>query len=396
MEFRPFYLAREWVRAGHRVQVVAASFSHVRTTQAVFDGVALDENIEGIDYHWYAAPAYQGNGIGRVINMFSFVWSLWRDAKRLARDFKPDVVIASSTYPMDIWPARRIAKLAGATLVFEVHDLWPLSPMELGGMSRWHPFIVLVQCAEDYAYRHADSVVSMLPKAQEYMISRGMDPRKFHYVPNGIDAAEWEQASDLPGAVSDVVEQVKQRGKPVVGYSGTHGLANALDTLLDAAKLLSLEAEFILVGNGSERERLLERVKREAINNVTLLPAIPKSSIPAFLDAIHMAYIGLLPEPLFRFGISPNKLMDYMMGGVPIVMAIDAGNDPVAEAGCGLTVPAADAEAVRDAILKLAAMPRTELTALGDRGKKFVLAKHTFPVLAKSFLEAIGSTHHAV
>jgi len=396
MEFRPFYLAREWVRAGHRVQIVAASFSHVRTEQPVFRGAALDENLEGADYRWYATPAYIGNGIGRVRNMFSFVWSLWRDAKRLALDFKPDVVIASSTYPMDIWPARRIARLAKAKLVFEVHDLWPLSPMELGGMSRWHPFIMVVQRAEDYAYRHVDCVVSMLPKAKEYMVSRGMDARKFHYVPNGIDTAEWEQDSDLPDALSDVVEQVKQRGKPVVGYAGTHGLANALDTLLDAAKLLSQEAEFILVGNGLERERLLERVKREAIKNVTLLPAITKSSIPAFLKELDIAYIGWHRNPLYRFGISPNKLMDYMMAGKPIVHAVEAGNDPVVEAGCGLTVPPGDAGAVRDAILKLAAMPRTELAALGDKGKKFIMAKQTYPVLAKGFLDAIGSTQYAV
>ncbi len=396
MEFRPFYMAREWVRLGHRVQIVAASYSHVRARQPDLEGSVLDENVEGVDYRWYATPTYQGNGVGRVRNMLSFVRSLWCSAEQLARDFKPDVVIASSTYPMDIWPAKRIARLAKCKLVFEVHDLWPLSPMELGGMSRWHPFIVLVQRAEDDAYRLADCVVSMLPKAKEYMMSRGMNPTKFHYVPNGIDTAEWEQASDLPDAVSELVEQVKQRCKPVVGYAGTHGLANALDTLLDAAKALPEAAEFILVGNGPERERLLERITREAISNVLLLPAIPKASIPQFLRAIDIAYIGLLPEPLFRFGISPNKLMDYMMAGVPIVMAIKAGNDPVTEADCGLTVLPGDADAVRDAILKLAAMSKTERAAMGERGKQLVLAEQTYPVLAKRFLDAIGATGHAV
>jgi len=161
MEFRPFYLAREWVRAGHRVQIVAASFSHIRARQPEFDGAALDEQIEGIDYRWLRTPAYTGNGAGRVKNMLAFMAALWRDGPRLAREFRPDVVIASSTYPMDIWPARRIAKLSQARLVYEVHDLWPLSPMELGGLSRWHPFIVWVQLAEDYAYRHADKVVSI-------------------------------------------------------------------------------------------------------------------------------------------------------------------------------------------------------------------------------------------
>ena len=91
---------------------------------------------------------------------------------------------------MDIWPAHRIAKLAKAKLVFEVHDLWPLSPMELGRISKWHPFIILTQAAEDYAYRHVDVVVSMLPKVREYMESRGMAASKLHIVPNGIDPAD--------------------------------------------------------------------------------------------------------------------------------------------------------------------------------------------------------------
>lgn len=174
MEYRPYYLAREWVRLGHVVQIVGSSQSHIRSRQPQLAGHhRLDETIDGIQYTWFETPQYVGNGIGRVRNMSSFVSRLYFESKRLAAEFRPDVVIASSTYPMDIWPAHRIAKLANAKLVFEIHDLWPLTPMELGGMSKWHPFIMLLQAAEDYAYRHADAVVSMLPKVRQYVESRG-------------------------------------------------------------------------------------------------------------------------------------------------------------------------------------------------------------------------------
>ena len=170
MEFRPYYLAREWVRAGHQVLILAASQSHVRSTQPRPGG----ETIDGIAYCWYDTPEYQGNGLGRVRNIWSFCRQVWGDADILAREFQPDAVIASSTYPMDIWLARRIARRAnqlrsapagGRTqLVYEVHDLWPLSPIELSGMSPRHPFALLCQKAENDAYRDADRVVSMLPK----------------------------------------------------------------------------------------------------------------------------------------------------------------------------------------------------------------------------------------
>ena len=392
MEFRPFYLAREWVRAGHRVQIVAASFSHLRARQPELDGAVLEERIEGIDYRWLVTPGYMGNGAGRVKNMLAFMWALWRDSPRLAREFKPDVVIASSTYPMDIWPARRIARLSQARLVYEVHDLWPLSPMELGGLSRWHPFIIWVQIAEDYAYRHADKVVSMLPKARQYMCSRGMAPQNFTYVPNGVDEEEWAQPAELPQPVKATLDALRAKGLPLVGYAGTHGLSNALDVLLDAASQLKGKAEVVIVGTGPDREALLARVANEDLSNVTMLPAIPKQSVPRFLDGVDIAYIGWHPNPLYRFGISPNKLMDYMMAGKPVVHSVSAGNDPVAEAGCGFTVPPGDAAAVAQAILKLAAMSDAQRKLMGAAGKRFILKNQTYPRLAANFLAATAKS----
>ena len=391
MEFRPYYLAREWVRAGHTVRIVAGSYSHIRAKQPVcMDGAETMEQIDGIEYCWYKTPPYKGNGLGRVKSMLSFIWNLWRDAKAIAMDFKPDVVIASSTYPMDIWPAERIAKQANAQLVYEVHDLWPLSPMELGGMSRWHPFIMWVQWAEDHAYRAADRVVSMLPKTLDYMVSRGMRADKWAFVPNGVDLEEWRVRAPLPADTQAALQSVKARGLPVLGYAGTHGLANALDVLLDASRLLKGQVEVVLVGTGPERDRLMRRVAAENLSNVTMLPSVPKAAMPALLDAMDIAFIGLLPEPLFRFGISPNKLFDYMMAGKPIIQAIRAGNDPVAEVGCGITVAPNDPAAIAKAALALGAMTSEDKQAMGQKGEAFIRAERTYEGLAQQFLNVIA------
>jgi glycosyltransferase involved in cell wall biosynthesis len=390
MEFRPFYLAREWVRSGHKVQIVAASYSHIRAIQPKPDGAALVEDIEGVAYHWYVTPAYEGNGAGRVKNMLAFLAALWCDARRVAQDFKPNVVIASSTYPMDIWPARRIAKLANAKLVFEVHDLWPLSPMELGGMSKWHPFILWVQAAEDYAYRHVDKVICMLPKAKEYMVSRGMAAEKFFYVPNGIDEAEWHAPETLSAALQSQLDALRAKGQPLVGYAGGHGLSNALNTLLDAAKILDGKVQVVFVGEGPEKDALAKRITAERIGNVTMLSVIPKAAVPAFLKSIDIAYIGWHPNPLYRFGISPNKLMDYMMAGKPVVHCVAAGNDPVAQAGCGLTVPPGNAAAVAGAVLQLANLSEARRAEMGASGREFILKNQTYRILARRFLDSIA------
>jgi glycosyltransferase involved in cell wall biosynthesis len=393
MEFRPYYMAREWQRSGHSVRVLAASHSHVRARQPDLDARnPTRQTVDDVDYAWYHTPPYFGNGVGRARNMLSFCRQLWFDAHRLAEEFHPDVVIASSTYPMDIWPARRIARRARAKLIYEVHDLWPLSPMQLGSMSASHPFIRICQRAEDDACRDADVVVSMLPCVQDHLTTHGLDPARLHIVPNGIDIDEWQREADfVPSTqVQTIAERAHRQRRLLVGYAGAHGLANALDSLLDAAALLRDEADFVLVGDGPEKVRLRNRVEREGLRNVTLLPPVPKVSIPGLLSTFDVAYIGLQRQPLFRFGIAPNKLMDYMMAGRPVLMAIEAGNDPVAEAGCGVSVRAEDSQEICTGLRRLATLGEAERRAMGERGRAYVVAHHGYTGLARRFLEAVA------
>jgi glycosyltransferase involved in cell wall biosynthesis len=391
MEYRPFYLAREWVRLGHRVLIVASSESHVRARQPQLARQdRLEEEIDGVQYCWLKTPTYGGNGIGRVRNMLSFVRRLYREGAALAREFRPDAVIASSTYPLDIWPAHRIARLAGARLLFEVHDLWPLSPMELGGYSRWHPFIMLLQAAENYACRHADVIVSILPKVREHLEAHGMAPHKLHVVPNGTDPAEWlASMSELPSALDQALTELHSLGAFIVGYAGTHGVANALDTLLEAAHLVrERPLAFVLVGGGPDKAALRRRAAAMGLSNVHFFDPVAKHQIPALLARFDLAYIGWKRQPLYRFGIAPNKLIDYMMAGRPVLHAVEAGNDPVAEANCGLTIAPEDPLAVALGIRRLLALSEDERNLMGQRGKKFVLENHTYPVLARRFLSA--------
>ncbi len=392
MEYRPYYLAREWTRMGHRVQILAASFSHVRSRQPPVGSVPVDEVIDGIAYRWFPTPRYAGNALGRVRNIWAFLRQVWRETAQLALQFQPDIVIASSTYPMDIWVARRIARRSKAKLVFEVHDLWPLSPIELSGMSPWHPFALLCQKAENDAYRDADVVVSMLPKVHDHMAAHGLALNKLHVVPNGIALDEWQgEPTPLAAPIAAHIAMLRAAGRTVVGYAGSHGLPNALDTLLDAARLLRSEAlSFVLVGDGHEKARLLQRTAFEGLVHVAMFPPIPKAQIPALLAQLDIAYIGWQHTPIYRFGIAPNKLMDYMMAGCAVLHSVEAGNDPVAEAGCGLTVAPESPQAVAQGLRQLAALSADERHAMGARGRAFVLAHHSYPVLARQFLRACG------
>jgi glycosyltransferase involved in cell wall biosynthesis len=392
MEYRPYYLAKEWANMGHRVAIVSASFSHLRSKQPNVKGNINKELIDNILYLWIKTPNYEGNNFKRILNILTFISKLMFLSKRLSSQFKPDVVIASSTYPLDIFPAYLISQFSKAKLIFEVHDLWPLTPIELGRMPKWHPFIVVMQIAEDFAYKHADKVVSILPKALEYMVSRGLDPKKFVHIPNGIDINEWQLLNtQLPEEYKKVIDKLKKERKFLVGYAGSFGVANALDYFVKSATYLkNLPVVLVLIGQGPERENLQKYVELNKLNNVIFLPPVSKNLIPLLLKEMDILYIGWRRNKLYRYGVNPNKIFDYMMAGKPIIHAIEAGDDLVKESGCGISIPPEDPIAIAEAIKKLIEMSPTEREEMGKRGREYVIKNHDYKVLAQKFLEAIN------
>jgi glycosyltransferase involved in cell wall biosynthesis len=387
MEYRPYYLSREWVKSGHGVTIVAATQSHIRTHNPDYKKKVTEEHIDGIKYAWIRTRKYTGNGIGRVLNMLDYIKGVYNMMPQLIKE-NPDVVIASSTYPLDNYPAYKIAKKLNAKYVYEVHDLWPLSPMELGGYSKCHPFIVIMQLAENFAYKHVDKVVSILPCAEQHMKEHGLAAGKFVYIPNGISQEEKNNSESL----DEKTKILFPTGKFIVGYTGTFGLANSLETMLFVASILQKDYPgilFVFIGKGPEKENLMELREKLNLANLIIIDAVPKEQIQQVIACFDMCIITWNKQPLYRFGISPNKIFDYMYAGKPIIQAIEAGNDMVADANCGITVEPENPQAIADGILKLYTMSRKEREKLGNNGKQYVLANHAYHILAKQFLEAI-------
>ena len=377
-------------RAGHNVLIVTASYTHLRSKQFPVSEKIEKILIEGINYLVLKTPSYEENNYKRIFNILAFLYGLKRNWKKIVNEFNPNVVIASSTFCFDIYSSKKIADISGAKLIFEVHDLWPLSPIELGGYSRWHPYIFFMQRAENFAYKYSDKVVSILPKTLDYMIDHGLKKDKFVHIPNGICTGEWKIDSEIPVEISELLDNLRQRKKIIIGYAGNHGIANALNNLIDAMESLQNENVFLmLIGRGQEKQNLMKRVREKNITNVHFISAVPKTVIPSLLDKLDILYVGLQNQPVFRFGISPNKLIDYMMAGKPIIQAINAGNDMVTEAGCGISIEPENTKAVINGIRHLITQSEEKLIELGNRGKDYCVKNHDYKVLANQFLEAL-------
>jgi len=389
MEYRPYYLAQEWIRMGHDVTILVATHSHIRQYNPQQTEDIKEESIDGIRYIWVKTPPYEGNGLGRIKNMFAFIQKTLYKASYFAKTYQPDAVIASSTYPSDNYVARKIAKLSKAKYIYEVHDLWPLSPIELGGMSKYHPFIATMQHGENFAYRKADAIISMLPKTQEHMQSHGLDLKKWHYIPNGIVIKDWNNISKLKSEYVNIFNELKLKNKKIILYAGGHAISNSLNTIVESAKILSenKNIHFVFVGNGNEKDNLIESAKE--LKNISFLDPIPKQQIPALLSFADILLITWNKSPIYRFGISPNKIFDYMMAKKPIIHAVNAPNKFVDEANCGIDIEPENPKAIVNAINKLSSLSDSELKEMGQKGKEFILKNHDYKILAKKFIDII-------
>lgn len=387
MMLRPFYLSREWVRLGHEVKVVAGSFSHLRLQNPaiVSDG---ETNIEGVEYSWIKCPAYRSNGPARFWNMMVYVAQLALASPNLVKQFNPHLVVCASTHPLDVFPAHWIARRCGAKFVFEGHDLWPLTPVQIGGMSRWHPVVVLMQAAEDYMCRHVDRLISLFSRADEYYRTRGLPEGCYSYIPIGIDVDEWETVREPPPEVHlELIERLRNDGRFILGYAGGMGAAYDIDTLIDAADLLTSEpVSIVLIGRGPDEERLRCKIAEMGLQNVHMLPHVPRRALPDVLELMDALTINWYRKPLYHYGVSPNKLMDYMMAGKPIIQGIESHDDWVRASMCGISISPEDPHALADAVRKLMFLPKANREEMGERGRAWVKERHDYRDLAAKFL----------
>ncbi len=392
MEFRPYYFAREWQKMGHKVRIIGADYSHLRKKNPKAERDFDIQIIDGVEFQWIKTGSYQGNGIKRALTLFEFCTKLMLNAASIVKEFRPDAVISSSTYPLDTYPAQKIAKLSGAKYIHEAHDLWPLTLIELAGWSEKHPFIRMLAAAEKSAYSKSDMVVGLFAGQKSHMLAHGMQSgEKFVHIPNGIALEDWANPEPVGGEHAACLRKLRDEGKFIVCYLGGHALSNALDTLLDAAKKMRDDDRFafVMVGSGAEKERLMKRAEAEKIDNLTFLPPVGKKQVPSLLHEADALYVGAEPCSLYRFGVSMNKVYDYMMASKPIIYGVEAANNDVEDAGCGITIRPGDAEEIQNAALRLLEMSAEERDAMGERGRAWVTQSCDYTKLAENFLNVM-------
>ncbi|HDS1775026.1 glycosyltransferase family 4 protein [Pseudomonas putida] len=386
--WRPYYFSKFWNQTGHQSTVITASYHHLLEPDEKRLGT---QSVNGAHYTYVPTLRYLGNGMGRMLSMLIF--SLMLLPVCLIRAYKngrPDAIIYSSPHPFGAISCWLAARFLRAKFVFEVRDIWPLSLIELGGLKASNPLVRITGWIERFAYARSDKVISLLPCAEAHMVGKGLAADKFIWIPNGVDSEDIRSHSNM--CANNFVQHVanlKEKGVFVIIYAGAHGEPNALEGLVRSAKLLmknAVSVRIILVGKGERKAQLKEIAANDASGLIDFFDQQPKEAVMAALRLASAGYISLKSEPIFRFGVSPNKLWDYMLVGLPIIFACKAGNDPVEEYRCGVSADPDSPADIAAAISKLVNLSQAELLEMGRRGHAAVLEHYTYERLANNVL----------
>jgi glycosyltransferase involved in cell wall biosynthesis len=286
---------------------------------------------------------------------------------------KPDIIVGSSVHLFAVWAAYKLSCIYNTTFVMEVRDLWPQTLIDMG-ISKWHPFIILLGWLEKFLYKKADKIISNLPYAYDY-IGKFVKKEKFIWISNGVD-------------LSNIKYTPKEKNdKFIISYTGAIGIANNLQILLDVAKKLKDNENiyFRIVGEGAEKEKLKVFVEENNLSNVSIENSVPKNEVTNILQNSDTLFLSLKDSPLYKFGISLNKLFDYMASGRVIIFAGNSKNNPIKDANAGYSIAPDDVEDLQKTILEIYNLSQEKRDKIGQKIRKYAEDNYSIEILVDKF-----------
>ena len=349
--------AVRWISAGHAVTVVtcAPNFPEGKVFAGYCNRWRQVEDVDGIRV--VRVKTYIAANAGFVRRTFDYLSFMLAGFIAGLFEPRPDVVVATSPQFFCALGGWALAACRRRPFVFEVRDLWPASIVAVGALRRGR-VVRMLERLELFLYRHAAAIVVVTDAFREDLAARGIERGKIHVVVNGVDLTRYRPQPRDPS----LAREFGLGDRFVAGYLGTHGMAHALDKVLEAAERLRGRDDiaFFFAGAGAMRGEVERMVGARALANVRLIPRQPKQRMPALWSLCDVAIVPLRDTPVFATVI-PSKIFEAMGMGVPIVMSLPEGEATaiVRENGCGVCVRPEDPAALAAALVRLAEDPAT-------------------------------------
>ncbi len=377
---RSYAMAQSLIRNGHQVTMVCGSFGAGQTglTQPFNKGMRRGM-VDGIDIIEFELPYSNAlSFLKRILIFLSFAFK----SIKVALTEQYDVVFATTT-PLTAGIPGIFAKwFRRKPFVFEVRDLWPELPKAMGVIK--NPIVLwMMSVLEWSSYHSADRLVGLSPGIVEGIIKRGIAPEKVASIPNGCDLdifASEHQAWRPEGVQPTDLMAI---------FTGTHGLANGLNAVLDAAvelkKRQRTDIKLVLVGDGMQKKALLERAVELQLDNVIFHNPVNKAKLAGLMASADIGLQILANVPAFYYGTSPNKFFDYISAGLPVL-----NNYPgwlaelITKEQCGFAVLPENPQAFADA-LEQAANQREQLIEMGRNSQQVAKEQFNRSILSQKF-----------
>lgn len=336
-------MAKYLARIGHDVTIFGASTIHNTDINLIVGReLYIERSYDGLKFVHVKAPSYSGNGVTRIKNLMIYPFNLWRATKRFG---SPDVIINDLEIFALNFPFK-IAKRYKVPIISEVRDLMPESLIEYGYVKKNSLLAHVLYRLEKRIYIKSDRIVFSMDGGKEYLRDRGIDieipDEKVFLINNGVDL-ETYQYNKEHFQISD--DDLLNDSIFKIIYTGSIRQVNNLGLLLDVAKLIkNPTVKFLVWGDGDELQMLKKRVEDEKIKNVLFKGRVSKEYIPFIVSKADMTIAHNNPSGLFKYGISFNKLFDYLAGGKPVLCDFPCKYNPVLrfEAGIEVAIPTAN------------------------------------------------------
>ena len=388
--FKGLAFAKELVRLGHEVEVLTGFPNY--PGGKLYDGYKISlfkrENIDGISVLRVPLyPSHDGSALKRIANYASFALSAAFIGALLV---KPADVMYVYHPPATVgFAASVIGLIRRIPFVYDIQDLWP-DTLSATGMVNNPGILGMVQFGCGIIYRRAGKIVVLSPGFKEMLVKRGVPEKKIEVIYNWCDEKNIRRQIG-PG---DPEKNPGMAGRFNVVFAGTMGKAQALDAVLDAAKILSSsqpQVQFVFVGGGIDVERLEKKTEEMRLSNVLFLPRMPMREIGSILTVADVLLVHLRNDPLFRITL-PSKTQAYMAAGRPILMAVRGDAATLVERGkAGLACIPEDAQSIAAAVEQFCSMSRQDLDDMGERGRTYYEKELSLAVGVNKFESVFNS-----
>lgn len=378
--------AKAWREAGHEVIVLTGFPNH--PAGVVYDGYKLKpfqrETIDGVPViRTYLYPAPNKGFLRRSLNYSSFMASAVLFGSPMIG--KVDIVIASSPQLLVGVAGWFISAIKRAPFVLEIRDVWPEALLAVNANVSRRVYSILNRIA-DFLYKRADKIITVTTGAQEEIKKHGVDPGKLALIPSGIRTDVVKPMPPPP----EIRNALGNGNNVIVSYIGTHGMAQKLSTVLEAAERLSDKPgiQFILIGDGAEKDDLLKMKQELGLGNVHFIDQVPQGEALRYIAASDICLVPLRKADLFTLTI-PSKVYEIMACGRPMVLGVDGeARELVETTDAGVFVEPEDPKALAEAVVKLANDPDLRST-YGQNGRRFVVENCDKTSLSRQYLELL-------